>query len=109
MEIKTTVTLEYRLDDSEVEQFRNKVLECIQDDLEEIKITLDDIPMESVKEYLNRELPNIIEEMKHGYCYGGGVELDDYFGTINFDYYGEDIRDMIRECAKEIYESKGEK
>ena len=110
MIIKTTVTFEYRLDDDQVEQFRDKVLECIQDELEELgektTVTLDDVPTESVKEYLNRELPNIIDEIKQGYCYGGGVEFDDYFGTISLDYYGDDVRCMIRECAEEIREEK---
>ena len=97
-----TITLEYRLEDREIDEFRNKVLEYIQDELEEETITIDDIPTEKIKEYLRSELPNIIEEIKQGYCDSSGVKLDDYFNTISLDYYDEDIRDMIQECANKI-------
>lgn len=107
MIIKTTVTLEYRLDDSKIEEFRNKVLEYIQDELEEdgeeVDITLDDIPIKKVKEYLNRELPNVIAEMKDSSYGGWGIELDTYFNSISFNFYdGDVIRDMVQECADEI-------
>ena len=97
-----TLTLEYRLEDREIEEFRNKVLEYIQYELEEETITIDDIPAEKIKEYLSSELPNIIEEIKQGYCDSSGVKLDDYFNTISLDYYDEDTRYMIQECANEI-------
>lgn len=106
MLIKTTMVLEYILYDEQIERFRKKVLEYIQDDFEEEggdnNIALDDIPIDKIKEYLNRELPEVITEMKDSSYGGWGIELDTYFNTINFDFYGDVIRDMVQECAYEI-------
>jgi hypothetical protein len=101
MKIKTTVTFEYRLEDKEIERFKAKVLEYIQEE-SELNITLDDIPDELVKDYLKDSLPDIIEEYHLGYCNVEGVEIDGYFNTISFDYYGEDARNLVQEIAEQI-------
>jgi hypothetical protein len=101
MKIKTTVTFEYRLEDKEIERFKAKVLEYIQEE-SELNITLDDIPDELVKDYLKDSLPDIIEEYHLGYCNVEGVEIDGYFNTIGFDYYGEDARNLVQEIAEQI-------
>lgn len=105
MIITTTITLKYRLEDREVEEFKNKVLEYIQDEFEEENITINDITIEKIKEYLSRELPDVIAEMRDSSCGGWGIELDN-FNTISFDFYGDVIRDMIQECANEIRKEK---
>lgn len=110
MEIKTTVTFTYRLDDSEVEQFKRRTLKYIKEELDyESTLTLDDIPTSEVEEFLDNELTTAIEESKQGYSCGDyGVMYDDYFGTISLDYYDEYVADMIRELAEQIYENREE-
>lgn len=111
MEITTTVTFKYRLDDSEVEQFRKKVFEYIEGNIDtETPITLDDISTSEVEEFLDNELTTAIEEAKQGYSCGDcGVMYDDYFGTIQLDYCDEYVTDMVRELAEQIYENSEEK
>lgn len=108
MEIKTTVTFTYKLDDSEVEQFKRRTLKYIKEELDyETTITLDGIPTSKVEEYLDNELTKAIEEVKQGYSCGDcGIMYDDYFGTIQLDYCDEYIEDMVRELAEQIYESE---
>lgn len=108
MEIKTTVTFKYRLDDSEVEQFKRRALKYIKEELDmKTTITLDDIPTSEVEAFLDNELTTAIEESKQGYSCGDcGVMYDDYFGTIQLDYCDEYIEDMVREFAEQIYESE---
>lgn len=101
MKIKTTVTFEYRLEDKEIATFKEKVLEYIEEE-SELNITLDDIPDELIKDYLKDSLPAIIEEIHLGYCRTEGVEIDDYFNTINFYYEGEDARELVSEIANQI-------
>lgn len=101
MKIKTTVTFEYRLEDKEIERFKAKVLEHIQEE-SELDITLDDIPDKLIEDYLKDALPDIIQEYHLGYCNVEGVEIDDYFNTISFDYYGEDARNLVDEIANQI-------
>ena len=110
MEIKTTVTFTYRLNDSEVEEFRKKVLEYIKEELDyESTITLDDIPISEVEEFLDNELTTAIEETKQGYGgYGWGIVFDDYFGTISLDYCEEGVSEMVQEFAEQIYKNKEE-
>lgn len=108
MEIKTTVTFTYKLDDSEVEQFKRRTLKYIKEELDyETTITLDDIPTSKVEGYLDNELTKAIEEVKQGYSCGDcGIMYDDYFGTIQLDYCDEYIEDMVRELAEQIYKSE---
>ena len=101
MKIKTTVTFEYRLEDTEIATFKEKVLEYIKEE-SELDITLDDISDELIKDYLKDSLPVIIEEIHLGYCRTEGVEIDDYFNTISFYYEGEDARELVREIATQI-------
>ena len=111
MEIKTTVTFTYKLDDSEVEQFRKKVFEYIEGNIyTETTLTLDDIPTSVVEEFLDNELTTAIEDSKTGHICGDcGITFDEYFATISLDYCDEYIEDMVRELAEQIYENKGEK
>ena len=108
MIIKTKVIFEYRLDDSEVEQFKRRTLKYIKEELDyESTMTLDDIPTSEVEEFLDNELTTAIEESKQGYSCGDcGIMYDDYFGTIQLDYCDEYVADMIRELAEQIYESE---
>lgn len=110
MEIKTTVTFTYKLDDSEVEEFKRRALEYIKEELDyESKMTLDDIPTSKIEEYLDDELTKAIEEVKQGYSCGDcGIMYDDYFGTIQLDYCDEYIADMVQEFAKQIFENREE-
>lgn len=108
MEIKTTITFIYKLNDSEVEQFKRRTLKYIKEELDyESTLTLDDIPTSVVEEFLSNELTTAIEESKQGYSCGDcGVMYDDYFGTIQLDYCDKYVADMIRELAEQIYESE---
>ena len=110
MNIKTTVTFIYKLDDSEVEQFKKRTLEYIQEELDyETTITLDDIPTSKVEEFLDDEITKAIEETKQGYGgYGWGIVFDDYFGTISLDYCEEGVSEMVQEFAEQIYKNKEE-
>ena len=101
MKIKTTVTFEYRLEDTEIATFKEKVLEYIKEE-SELDITLDDISDELITDYLKDSLPVIIDEIHLGYCRTEGVEIDDYFNTISFYYEGEDARELVREIATQI-------
>lgn len=101
MRIKSTVTFEYKLEDKEIEGFKAKVLEYIQEE-SELNITLDDIPDELINDYLKDSLPAIIEEIHLGYCRTEGVDIDDYFNTISFYYEGEDARELVSEIANQI-------
>jgi len=101
MRIKTTVTFEHRLEDKEIEEFKAKVLERIQEE-SELNITLDDIPDKLIEDYLKDSLPDVIQETYLGYCNTEGIVIDDYFNTISFDYYGEDARELVGEIADQI-------
>lgn len=101
MKIKSTVTFEYKLEDKEIEGFKAKVLERIQEE-SELNITLDDIPDQLIRDYLKDSLPDIIQEIHLGYCRTEGVEIDDYFNTISFYYGGEDAIELVREIADQI-------
>lgn len=105
MKIEATVRFEYSIDDSEVAGFKSKVLQYIKDHIDaSCQITLDDIPTNEIEEFLSEKLPDIVDEIHHGYCLNGGIEADDYLGTICFDYYGEDARDLVAEMAQLIYD-----
>ena len=108
MIIKSTVTYEYKLNDSEVEKFKKRVLEYIQEELDyETTMTLDDIPTSKVEEFLNDEITKAIEESKQGFGgYGWGIVFDDYFGTISLDYCEEGVLEMVQGCAEQIYENR---
>lgn len=108
MEIKTTITFTYKLDDSEVEKFRKKVFEYIEGNIyTETPITLDDILINEIEKFLDNKLITVIKESKRGYSCG--IEYDDYFGTISFDYCNECVTDMVRELAEQICENREEK
>lgn len=108
MEIKTTITFTYKLNDSEVEQFKRRTLKYIKEELDyETTLTLDDIPTSVVEEFLDDELTTAIEDTKQGYSCGDcGISYDDYFGTIQLDYSDEYIADMVSKLAEQIYESE---
>jgi transposase-like protein len=107
MKIEATIKLEYSIDDREVAEFKSKVLEYIQEEIdEECNIALDDISNEDVEEFLSSAISEIIEESYKGYSGNTGIVTDDYFNTISFDYYGEDIRDLVREMAHQIYDNE---
>lgn len=108
MKIKATVTFEYRLNDSEIAEFKSRVLEYIQENEDDWSITLDDISNESIEEFLSESLPDIIEELYRGYDHNSGIIMDDYFGTISLDYYGEDVRGLVEEMADQIIADREE-
>ena len=100
MKIKATVTFEYTLADSTIAEFKSHVLEYIQESLDEDNgLSLDDISDESVQEFLNKALPDAIGNMYRGYSSNSGILCDDYFGTVSFDYYGEDVSDLVKDMA----------
>ena len=105
MKIEATIQFEYSINDSEVAGFKAKVLQHIIDHIDAgCQITLDDISINEIEEFLSEKLPDIIEEIHKGYRVNGGIEADDYLGTICFDYYGEDARDLVAEMAQLIYD-----
>lgn len=101
MLIKTTVVYEYTIRDEEVKKFRQKVFEHIQMELENDDITIDVVSTEVVESYLRATVPVIIEDNIYGYG-RSGVEFDNYFNTISFDYDEEDVHEMVYEIAEEI-------
>ena len=110
MEIKVNILYKYNLSDKTIEEFRNKVLENIQDNFEEIddnkKITIEDISIEIIKEFLQRELPEYISESKRDDCVSySGIYCDGYFNNISFNYYEEDVRELVYEISEQIYNS----
>lgn len=104
--IKTTITFEHRLEDSTIAEFKSRVLERIKAELAEFDreciITLDDIPNEVITDFLKDAIPDVIEDSYRGYGRNSGVEIDDYFETISFDYCGEDVRDWVQDVAEQI-------
>ena len=76
------------------------MLEYIEEETEEKVIT--DISDEAIEEFLSENIPAILEEQYLGYDRNSGVIKDSYFGTISFDYYGEDIRDLVQQMAELI-------
>lgn len=108
MKIDVLVKYEYNIAEEEIERMRNKVLENIQNDFEDEddinKITINDISIDIIKEYLSSELPEYIKESKNGYDSGySGVVCDDYFNTVTFNYYEEDINELISNLSEKIY------
>lgn len=101
MRVKTTITLEYKLEDKEVVKFRTKVLERVQEEVERV-LTIDDIPVDIVEEFLADAISNAIESSYEGYSRNSGVEIDTYFETISFDYCGEDVSNWVQEVADQI-------
>ena len=101
MKIQTTIIFEYKLADDEVEEFRQRVLERLE---EENMLTPKEIPIEEIEDYLSNKLPDVIAEAKQGY--GSGIMFDVFFGTISFDYCDECVSDMVYECAQK-YENRG--
>ena len=108
MKIKATIQLEYSINDSEIARFKERVLECIQEEIdEECQMSLDDISNEIIEEFLNDSVPDIIEDSYKGYG-RSGIEFDNYFNTISFDYCSEDISDLVHEIAQQIYDNREE-
>lgn len=104
MKVEATVKFEYSISNEEVAKFKSRVRDYIQEEIDwDCDVPLDDIPDSEIEEFLKETIPNLIEESHRGYC-GSGVEVDDYFNTIYFDYYGEDVRDMVRDMAHQIYD-----
>lgn len=109
IKIKTTVIFEHKLEDNEIAKFKAQVLQHINDDLDEdCGLTPDDIPNEVITDFLKDAIPDVIEDSYRGYSRNSGVEIDDYFGTISFDYCGEDVRDWVQEVADQIIADREE-
>lgn len=107
MKVKTVITVNHTISDNEIEEFRSRVLQCIQEELDEdSKLTLDDISKEATEEFLSNALPDVIAEDITGNndCYSG-VVIDAYFESISFDYYGETAGELVREMANQILEN----
>ena len=107
MKVTTTITLNYNISDSEIEEFRSRVLRRIQEELDEnSKLTLDDISKEATEKFLSEALPDIIAEDVTGNngCYSG-VVVDTYFNSISFDYCEEDVSELVYEMAEKILEN----
>lgn len=107
MKISTIITIEYTIDDAQIEEFRFRVLQYIQEEIDaNCGLTIDDISKETAEEFLKKSLPDIIEDVKKGYACNSGIDYDDYFRTISFDYCGEDIYDLVVKMAEEITNNK---
>lgn len=100
MKIKSTVVFEYQIGDKQIKKFKEKVLERILEETES-NTTLDEISDEQTKHYLENALPELIKGYHLGYC-DNSIILDDYFNTIEIDYYGEDARNLVYEMADQI-------
>ena len=108
MKIDVLVKYEYNIAEEEIERMKSKILENIQNDFEDEddinKITINDISIDIIKEYLSSELPEYIKESKNGYDSGySGVVCDDYFNTITLNYYEEDVNELISNLSEKIY------
>ena len=99
MKIKTTITFEHTIPDSEVAEFKAKVLEYIDENCE---TSIQDISTEVIEKFLGENIPAILEEQYAGYDSNSGVVKDSYFGTISFDYCGEGICDLVQKMAELI-------
>ena len=103
MKVKATVTFEYSVDKKEIEKFKKKTLEYIEQVLAEDEIacpfTVEDISDETVESFLEDVLPDVIEEYHKGYDMNSGVMIHDYCNYLYFDYCGETVNDWIREFA----------
>lgn len=109
MKIQTTINFEHRLEDDEIERFKAKVLERIKEYIDEdTTLTVDDLPNDTIEAFFKDEIPYVLEDIYKGYGHNDGVEVDDYFGTINFDYCGETVRDWVQEVADIIMADKEE-
>lgn len=97
MKIKTTITLEHTIPDSEVAEFKERVLQYIAD--EDCEVDPEDISDEAIEEFLAERIPDMIEDQYKGYCSRTGIIKDEYFGTISFDYGEEDIDDLVKEMV----------
>lgn len=100
MKIKATVTFEYTLNDSEIEEFKSRVIERVEEEVDEgVEIC---VTFETVKAFLNEKIPELLRDSYDGYGYDSGLVCDDYFNTITFDYCGEGISDLVEEFANQI-------
>lgn len=100
MKIKSTVVFEYQIEDKQIKKFKEKVLERVLEETE-LDITPDEISDEQTKHYLENALPELIKGYRLGYC-DNSIIFDDYFNTIEIDYYGEDARNLVYEMADQI-------
>lgn len=103
MECITNVTFNYSIDDQEINKFKSKVVEFIEEETGESDIVAEDIPNKIVYKFLRETLGTYIDEIKKGGVYNNGILLDDYFNTISFDYYGENVRELIKQLSNQIY------
>lgn len=107
MKVKATITVEYSITDKEINGFKTRVLEYIQENIDEdYTKTLNDISNEVVEEFLSDAVANLITDFYAGYGGSTGLIYDDYFGTISFDYCGEDVSDLVQEMAQQIYDMR---
>ena len=83
MECITNVTFKYSIDDKEINKFKSKVIEFIEEETGESDIVAEDIPNKIVYKFLRETLGTYIDEIKKGGVYNNGILLDDYFSKIN--------------------------
>ena len=107
MELITNVTFKYSIDDKEINRFKSKVIEFIEEETGESDIVAEDIPNKIVYKFLRETLGTYIDDIKKGGVYNNGILLDDYFNTISFDYHGENVRELIQQMANQIYGNEG--
>ena len=106
MKVEATVKFTYTINDDEVAKFKSRVIDYIQEETDwDCDITLNEISDNDVEAFLSGAILDAIEEKSFGNNYGSGIIIDDYFQSIWFDYYEEDVRDMVSDMAHQIYAS----
>jgi len=106
LKINIKLSLIYDLPHEQVNVFKQKVFEYIQEKYEESNMAYTDISDEFIANFLQTEVAEIVALDLQGEYQCGGINCDDYFKTISLDYYGEDVRELVRECAERIVEGE---
>lgn len=105
MFFSVTRKAKYELDDIQIEQFKTKMLEYLENEMWDsgelegnckFPYTVADIPNNIVKEVLYDVIQSAFEEPDY---YNGGVHFDDYFGTVSLECGEDDVSDAIHEAV----------
>jgi hypothetical protein len=94
-------TFVYKLDHREVERFKERTLNRLK---KELGLSLEDIPISEIEDFLNFEISFAIAEDKLGCACSSGIVYDDQFGTVSLNFCDEHVTDMLREFAEQVCE-----
>lgn len=106
MEFNVVRKCTYKLTEPSLESFKERMLEYLEDEMwdsgelkanENFPYTIDNIPDGIVMEVLADAIQDAFE--CNGYYRGGGVQFDDYFGTVSLDCGEDDVSDAVYEAV----------